>query len=137
MREDLLHFVWKHRKLPGANLRTTSGDLLQIIRPGKQNRYSGPDFFDARLEIGGQYWAGNVEIHVRASDWYLHAHEGDANYMNVILHVVWDADIPVYGVDQSPIPTLELQSYIPEVMLRMYTNLFRKHRDRFINCERD
>jgi hypothetical protein len=137
MREELLHFVWKHRKLPSAGLTTTSGQALKILNVGVHNSYSGPDFFNARLEIGGQLWAGNVEIHVKASDWYLHDHENDINYSNVILHVVWEEDIPVFHRDQTHIPALELKTYIPQPLLLSYRNLFRKNRHRFINCEND
>lgn len=137
MREELLHFVWKHRKLPSSGLLTTAGQSLNIIQPGMHNTRSGPDFFNARLEIGGQLWAGNVEIHVKASDWYLHNHEHDSNYGNVILHVVWEEDIPVFHRDQTHIPALELKSYIPQRLLVTYNNLFRKNRHLFINCEHD
>lgn len=137
MREDLLHYVWKHRKLPLDGLRTTSGEPLKIIRPGSQNAYSGPDFFDARVEIGPQYWAGNVEVHVRSSDWYRHDHEDDPKYGNIILHVVWEDDVPIYRKDGVPIPTLALRTYIPPAMLLAYRQLFRKNRRAFINCARD
>ncbi len=137
MREELLHFVWKHCKLPSSGLLTTAGQSLSILQPGAHNTLSGPDFFNARLEIGGQLWAGNVEIHVKASDWYLHNHEHDSNFANVILHVVWEEDIPVFHRDQTHIPALELKSYIPQALLLSYRKLFRKNRDRFVNCAND
>ena len=57
---------------------------------------TGPDFFNAQLSIGTQMWAGNVEIHVKSSDWYVHHHETDAAYDNVILHVVWEHNMEIY-----------------------------------------
>lgn len=137
MREDLLHYVWNYRKLPVNGLHTTTGEPLRILRAGKLNVYSGPDFFDARVAIGPQLWAGNVEVHVKASDWYLHDHERDPKYGNVILHVVWEADVPVCLKDGSPIPTLALRNYIPPAMLRNYRQLFRNQQRGFINCSKD
>ncbi len=137
MREDLLHFVWKHRKLPLNGLQTSAGEALQIHDTGTHNPYSGPDFFNARISIDGQLWAGNVEIHVKASDWYQHRHEAYGNYNNVVLHVVWEDDIPVFRGDQSRIPALELRNIVPRPLLMRYRKLFEYQRRRFINCEGD
>ena len=92
MREDLLHYIWKNGKIPFAGLYTSRRKPLHIISLGIHNYNSGPDFFHAKLEIDGQLWAGNVEIHVKSSDWYVHQHDTDTNYDNVILHVVWEED---------------------------------------------
>ena len=86
--EALLHYVWKHRMLPLGDLLTTDGQLVEVIDPGLHNRNAGPDFFNAKMKIGGTLWVGNVEIHDRASDWYRHKHERDAAYNNVVLHLV-------------------------------------------------
>jgi hypothetical protein len=137
MREELLQFVWKYRKLPVGGLFTTSGKPVKILHNGQHNIYSGPDFFNAKLEIGGQLWAGNVEIHVNASDWYHHGHQEDPQYTNVILHVVWEEDTPVYLYSGTAMPTLQLKSYIPVKLLRSYRRLFAKNRSLFINCEHD
>ena len=72
MTEELLHFIWKYKKLPLRDLLTTKKEQLQIIDLGTHNLYAGPDFFNARLKINGQLWAGNVEIHLKSSDWYAH-----------------------------------------------------------------
>ncbi len=90
--EQLLHYVWKHRLYPLAPLATTDGLAVEVIDPGLHNRNAGPDFFNAKVRIGGTLWVGNVEIHTRASDWYTHGHDGDARYDNVVLHVVEEAD---------------------------------------------
>ena len=135
MSEDLLHFIWKYKRVPLLDLSTSDGELVSIIDVGTHNHLSGPDFFNARVEIGGQHWAGNVEIHIKSSDWYAHEHEEDPNYQNVILHVVWEDDISVFRKDGSVIPTVELEKYVSPELLTAYQNLFDKKKYTFINCE--
>ena len=77
MREDFLHYLWKYKKFDFTNAETTQGEKVLLIDSGTHNFNSGPDFFNARLKIGGQVWAGNVELHTKASDWYFHQHEKD------------------------------------------------------------
>ena len=137
MREDLLHFIWKYKKLPLEGLVTSKNESVGIVNVGTHNHLTGPDFFNAQVRINGQLWAGNVEIHVKSSDWYAHNHEKDQNYNNVILHVVWEEDIAVFRSDNSEIPTLELKNYISDKLLGAYQDLFDKQGVRFINCEKD
>lgn len=137
MKEDLLHFIWKYKKLPLNGLVGTNKETIAILHTGTHNHLAGPDFFNAKLNIGGQLWAGNVEIHLKSSDWYAHNHEQDINYNNVILHVVWDDDASIFRSDSSQIPTLELQNYIPQPLLDAYQNLFDKNGVTFINCEKN
>jgi hypothetical protein len=85
LREDLLHFIWKYKKLQLASLVTSNMESVSILDSGTHNHLSGPDFFNAKVKIDNQLWAGNVEIHINSSDWYVHSHEKDANYDNVIL----------------------------------------------------
>ncbi|HNW76967.1 MAG TPA: DUF2851 family protein, partial [Bacteroidales bacterium] len=92
MTEEFIHFLWKFRMLK-PELRTTSGEELQIIHPGEHNSDSGPDFFNSRIRLEGTLWAGNVEMHVLASDWNRHNHSADRAYDNTILHVVHTDDI--------------------------------------------
>ena len=75
--EELLHYTWKHRLLPLQPLKTTDGRPVEVIDPGLHNRNAGPDFFNAKVRIGDTLWVGNVEIHLRASDWYQHGHDSD------------------------------------------------------------
>jgi hypothetical protein len=89
MKEDFLHYVWQYKKFAFVNLKTVSGQELTIIHSGYYIQQAGPDFFNAQIIIDNQKWAGNVEIHLKSSDWYVHHHETDENYDNVILHVVW------------------------------------------------
>ncbi len=137
MREELLHFIWKTNKLQQKTLRTVNKASIQILHPGTHNKGSGPDFFNAKIEIDDQLWAGNVEIHLKSSDWYAHHHETDPKYDNVILHVVWEDDIVVFRKDRSHIPTLELQHYVPNTLLSAYRSLLENSKRKFINCEKN
>jgi hypothetical protein len=110
MKEDWLHFIWKLKRLP-LNLQTVNSEALQIIRPGKHNKDSGPDFFEAIIQMNQLRWSGNVEIHIRSSDWLRHKHQEDEAYNNVILHVVYIHDMEVY-VNNEKIPVLELRHFI-------------------------
>lgn len=137
MREDLLHFIWKYKRLQLVDMVTGRNEPVSILDTGTPNDGSGPDFFNAKVIIGGQLWAGNVEIHLKSSDWYAHHHESDTNYNNVILHVVWENDCEVFRSDNTEIPTLELKDYISKNMLDAYQGLFDKRGVSFINCEKD
>ena len=134
MQEDFIHFLWKYKKFDVLNVNTTNGDALQILDVGQHNFNSGPDFFNAKIKIGDQLWAGNVEIHLKSSDWYAHHHETDKAYDNVILHVVWDHDADVFRKNQSVIPTLELKNFVPEKLLKNYHRLF-SAKKQWILCE--
>ncbi|MEM8765525.1 MAG: DUF2851 family protein [Bacteroidota bacterium] len=136
MREDLLSYVWQYQKFP-ATIKTTKGEAIQVVAPGQLNTLEGPDFFNARIGIEGQEWAGNVEIHIKASDWYQHHHESDNKYNNVILHVVWEDDISIFRRDNTEIPTLELKRYVSQDLLDSYQNLIQHTSNRFISCEKD
>lgn len=136
MREDFLYYLWGFQKFANTELRTASGEELRIEHTGYRNELSGPDFFNARLEIAGQLWAGNVEMHLKSSHWYEHFHEQDSAYDNVILHVVWEHDCDVFRKDQSIIPVLELKNLVVPEILENYANLLETPH-RFINCEND
>jgi hypothetical protein len=115
-------------------IKTTNGLEVNVINVGTHNHLAGPDFFNARLVIGGQQWAGNVEMHLNASDWYKHGHDDDPNYDNVILHVVWNHDVEIHRRLEAPIPVVELQNLIPEEWLGHYHHLFEKN-NRFLTCQ--
>ncbi|CDF80213.1 conserved hypothetical protein (DUF2851) [Formosa agariphila KMM 3901] len=136
MQEDFLHYLWKYKKFDDSALQTVKGEAIQLIQVGQHNFNSGPDFFNAQLNIDHQLWAGNVEIHVKASDWYVHHHEIDPAYDNVILHVVWEHDVDIFRKDNSEIPTLELKDIVSKSALNGYRQLFSKTQ-RWINCEQD
>jgi len=121
--EQLLHYVWKHRILPLGTLCTTSGQEVEVIDPGLHNHDAGPDFFNAKVRIGGQVWVGNVEIHLRSSDWQRHGHQLDPAYNNVILHVAEVVDAEVVTQDGKQLPQLCLP--IPEDVSEHYAELCR------------
>ena len=106
--EQLLHYVWKHKIFPLGELRTTTGQLVEVIDPGLSNPNAGPDFFNAKLKIDGTMWVGNVEVHTQATDWLRHGHDRDKAYDNVILHVVGEDNCHVYRTDGAVIPQLLL-----------------------------
>ena len=122
MNEDFLSFVWKYR-LYHKDVVTTSGEPVTVLIPGEQHRNSGPDFFNARIKIGDTLWAGNVEIHVKASDWYRHKHQTDQAYNNVILHVVYDADSEIIIGNHTTIPTVALSEQTDEAIIKKYSSL--------------
>lgn len=107
--EKLMQYVWQHRLYNPINMLTNDGRRLRVIDPGTLNTDAGPDFFNAKIEIDGRMWAGNVEMHVRASDWMRHHHDHDRAYDNVILHVVDKDDAPVYRGNGELIPQYVLQ----------------------------
>jgi Protein of unknown function (DUF2851) len=123
VKEDFLHYIWQYKKFDFSNLTTVSGEDLIITNSGQYLQLSGPDFFNAQIIIGSQKWAGNVEIHVKSSDWFLHHHEIDNNYNNVILHVVWEHNTPIFRKDNTEIPVLELKKYVSNEVLKSYNNL--------------
>lgn len=103
--ETLLHYVWKYKLYESTNLLTNSGKPFEIIDPGAYNSNAGPDFFNAKIKMDGKVWAGNIEIHTRASDWYRHRHDEDAAYNSVVLHVVECLDVPdIFDSSQRVIP---------------------------------
>jgi hypothetical protein len=117
MNEHYLHLLWRTKRLPMHLLRTIDNEELRILHVGFYNTASGPDFFNGRIELGGLQHSGNIEMHVRSSDWYAHGHQFDEAYNNVILHVVYEHDKLVF-IEGIPIPTLELKQYIDEMHFR-------------------
>ena len=123
MREDFLHYVWQHQYFDKADLRTTGGEEIQVLRPGQRNADAGPDFLNARLRLGDVEWNGAVEIHLRASDWARHNHQTDQKYDQVVLHVVHDADADVRRTNGTLIPALALASRLAPDLLARYEAL--------------
>ena len=74
MKEDFLHYLWKFKKFDVLNLKTVNNEEITIVNVGQYLELAGPDFFNAQIVIGTQKWAGNVEIHLKSSDWYVHHH---------------------------------------------------------------
>jgi hypothetical protein len=123
MKEDFLHFIWRYGQMHGARLYSTEREPLTVLHPGFRKPHAGPDFLKARILIGDTIWAGNVEIHLQAADWYRHQHQNDPRYDNIILHVVWEEDQPVTRQDGSRIPCLELKPLITPELFGRYQQL--------------
>lgn len=106
--ESLLHYVWQYKLFNSDYLTTTAGESVEIVSPGKLNRDAGPDFFNAQVKIGGRLWAGNVEMHTDAADWFTHGHDKDRAYDSVILHVVEYGEATILRSNGEEIPQLVL-----------------------------
>ena len=118
--EDLLHYVWKLNYYSSNNLVTSNGELVSVIHPGFHNFDAGPDFSSGKIQIGNTVWNGNVELHLRASDWIRHEHYKDEAYDNVILHVVYEDDEVILRKDGSAIPCLSLKGLIHSEIFERY-----------------
>jgi hypothetical protein len=122
MKEDILSFIWKYQYFDKHDLLTWQGEKLQIIRPGTPNSNAGPDFFNARIKVGGTEWVGPVEIHVKSSDWESHNHHLDPSYDQVVLHVVWTNNRQVISNNSGEIPVLELKTRVdPKLLLSRFS----------------
>lgn len=121
MDESLLHYFWRNKLFATMPLVTTDGRELRILRTGVPHKDAGPDFKQAVVKVDDITWAGDVEIHVRASDWLRHGHQHDGKYGTIVLHVVYEEDIGL-GL---PCPTLELKRYIPPPLIAEYEHLSR------------
>jgi hypothetical protein len=129
MTERMLQHIWKFGYYNQHQLFTTDGDSIFILYAGDLNHHQGPDFLHAKIRINDAIWIGNIELHLKSSDWLLHKHTEDANYKNIILHVVWKNDQPL----QLNCPTLELQDRIAPSILHRYNELI--NRASFIPCD--
>lgn len=114
MKEEFLHYLWKYSLYEPEKLFDSEGKQIIVINPGEYNRDSGPDFFNARLIIDNTEWAGNVEIHIRSSDFDIHSHNIDPAFDNIILHVVAENDKKVFNSRGEEILTSSLV-YNPEL----------------------
>ncbi len=133
MQEDFLHYIWQYQKFSANTLTTVSADEVYVLSVGGYNTDSGPDFYNSKLRIDGQLWVGTVELHLKSSDWFVHQHQDDSAYENVILHVVWEDDVAVFDKHNNQLQTLVLKNYVDENLLLNYTSLLEKKN--WINCE--
>lgn len=120
MQESFIHFLWKFQYFDKYHLTTVHAEPIQVLHPGNPNTDAGPDFNHARIMVDGIEWAGNVEIHIKSSDWIAHEHHTNKAYDNVVLHVVWQADRDIYRNDGTLIPTLELANKANLNLLNRY-----------------
>ena len=120
MKEALFQFIWQNTLYNLTALSTVAGEAVTVVHPGKLNKDAGPDFLEARVRIGNTLLIGNVELHVKASDWLKHGHQHNAAYQNLILHVVYDHDSSEVAGNT---PVLELRQHIPQHVIVQYQRL--------------
>ncbi|MCQ2095915.1 MAG: DUF2851 family protein [Bacteroidaceae bacterium] len=125
--EQILQYVWQHKIFPIRPLATSDGRKLEILNPGLLNHDSGPDFIGARIKIDDVTWVGNVEVHIKSSDWFRHHHDTNPDYDNIILHVAMTIDRDILYPDGRPVPQMELP--IPDHVLDNYHELLAAHSD--------
>ena len=133
MSESFLHYLWQFQYFDKKELKTTAGDKLVIFKPGILNTDAGPDFSQAKINIEKIDWAGSVEIHIQSSGWVDHGHHEDLAYENVVLHVVWEEDRPIYRNDGTRIPSLELKKRVSDQLINKYQKLI--NNSSVIPCE--
>ncbi|TAF32673.1 MAG: DUF2851 family protein [Cytophagales bacterium] len=121
--EDFLHYVWQMQYFDKKNLRSTTQQAINILDKGQHNHHSGPDFSSARLVLNNTEWAGDVEIHVRSSEWRRHQHHHNPAYSKVILHVVWEDDDSLQPA-AGQVPVLELKNKLHEGLFERYLQFF-------------
>lgn len=119
MKEEYLHLIWNQKRIPFHKMKLTNGKNFMVKKHGHHNKESGPDFFDGEVIIDNITWRGNIEIHVKSSDWILHKHTTDPVYDNVILHVVYEHDREIL-IGERTLPTLELKSIIDQKHFQNY-----------------
>lgn len=133
MTEKLLQYLWNYKVFKHFDFKDIEGNPVEILNFGKWNKDAGPDFLDAKIKINGLVLAGNIELHVRSSDWIFHHHSQDPNYQNIILHVVFQHDIEINELTEKSVPALELKNHIDENMVWKYEKLI--DGNQFIACE--
>lgn len=134
MNEEFLNYLWLNKLLEFKKLSIKdSAESIDIIDAGSRNTDSGPDFFNAKIKIDSTIWAGNIEVHVKSSDWKMHKHQKDISYDNIILHVVYEDDLPVIRNNGERIPTIELKNAFDPQILLTYKSFIRN--TSWIPCE--
>ncbi|MCW3086526.1 MAG: hypothetical protein JWP12_3892 [Bacteroidetes bacterium] len=134
MTEEFLHHIWKFKLFDQLELVSTQNERIEIVKAGAHNFDAGPDFFNAKVRVGNTLWAGNVEVHINASDWKKHQHQKDKAYDNIILHVVFHADEILYRKSGEQIPTIEIKERISTSLHKSYLD-FKSNND-WIPCEK-
>ncbi len=122
MKEDLLYYIWEFQQFKPKKLQTANGLPIKVVNKGTRNKHAGPDFLEATLCLNGKECRGPIEMHVKSSDWYAHAHQKDPAYANVILHVVWTHN-KLVQVNDRVVPTLVLSDYVASSLLERYQML--------------
>ncbi len=135
MTEKLLQYLWNFKIFKNFDFKDVEGNNLEILDFGKWNFDSGPDFLFGKIKTKNLVLAGNIELHVKSSDWIFHQHSGNPEFENVVLHVVFIHDVEIEELKNKNIPTLELKNYIDENLLWKYESLLKENT--FIPCEKN
>lgn len=120
-KELLFQFIWQYSLYRSDQLKTIQGEPVCVHFQGRRNRQSGPDFEAAKIRIGTTLLVGHVELHIKTSDWFKHGHQHDKAYDTVVLHVVWENDMPIGA--QNHLPILEMRQHIPASVIQQYEAL--------------
>lgn len=135
--EQLLQFIWQHQLLNAKQLFTTENLPIQVIKPGVFNKNQGPDFLHATIKVDGVTLVGNIEIHIKASAWVQHKHEQDAQYQQLILHIVWENDVELNLSSKAlqTVPTLVLQPVVASSLLTKYSAMLYQPSHAWLLCK--
>ena len=123
MNEALLHTIWKYKLLGQTQFKGSKQETIEVISIGEHNQDSGPDFFNSKIKVNDIVLAGNVEIHIKTSDWLKHNHKQDKAYDNLVLHVVYEHDKELPQNEKFNVSVLELKNYIKPSLLEQYNHL--------------
>lgn len=134
MKEEFLQYVWRTKRFDMADLRTTRGEVVEILHTGTQNFDGGPDFLNAKIRVDGTLWVGNVEVHLKASDWARHGHDKNPAYNNVVLHIVLTEDQPATLLSGGYLPCVALHGRIAPALQATYQKLLAN--EHWIPCEK-
>lgn len=134
MNEKLLQYLWNFKIFKSFDFKDVDGNDLEIVDFGRWNFDSGPDFLFGKIKSKGLTLVGNIELHVKSSDWIFHKHSGNPEFDNIIAHVVFVHDVELDEFKNKNIPTLELKDYIDETLLSKYESLLQE--TQFIPCEK-
>lgn len=132
MNESLLHTIWKYKLTGTVNYIGTKQEVIKIISIGEHNQNSGPDFFNSKVEINNLLLVGNLEIHVKTSDWLKHKHQSDKAYDNLVLHVVYEHDVELPQNLNHNVSVVELKKYIKSELIEKYNSI--RHSEQKIAC---
>lgn len=133
MTEKWLQYLWNYKLFNRFDFKDTQGLDIEVLHFGTWNTNAGPDFLMGKIKLQNIILVGNIELHLKSSDWIFHQHSEDSAYENVILHVVYQHDVSIDFLTERNIPTLELKNYIDPAFIQKYESLTSHHV--FIPCE--
>ena len=113
--EAFVQKLWHEQRFFDTNMEAIDRRAIRVLKPGVWNHNEGPDFMHAEIEIDGKLYVGDVEIHIRSSEWYAHKHHLNSRYNRVILHAVFfndDFNLRTRLQNNKRVPTLELLKWI-------------------------